>query len=73
MPPGAGAEWTGLLHSLRPGPPRRSRLAEFRAALRFRGSGLRVIVSILAMIVFGVAVAVVAGVNGTDAGPGAAA
>ena len=69
MPPGAGAEWTGLLHSLRPGPPRRSRRAEFRAALRFRGAGLRVIVSILSMIVFGVAVAVVAGVNGTHPGP----
>ena len=68
-PPGAGAEWTGLLHSLRPGPPRRSRRAEFRAALRFRGAGLRVIVSILSMIVFGVAVAVVAGVNGTHPGP----
>ena len=65
---GAHAEWSGLIGSLRPGPARRSRLAEFRAALRFRGAGLRVIVPILTMIVIGVVVAVVAGANNSHQG-----
>ena len=65
---GAHAEWSGLVRSLRPGPARRSRLAEFRAALRFRGAGLRVIVPILTMIVFGVIVAVIAGANNSSQG-----
>ena len=65
---GAHAEWSGLVRSLRPGPARRSRFAEFRAALRFRGAGLRVIVPILTMIVVGVVVAVVAGANNSHQG-----
>ena len=65
---GAHAEWSGLIGSLRPGPARRSRLAEFRAALRFRGAGLRVIVPILTMIVVGVVVAVIAGANNSHQG-----
>ena len=69
MPHGeAHAEWSGLVRSLRPGPARRSRLAEFRAALRFRGAGLRVIVPILTMVVVGVVVAVIVGANNSHQG-----
>ena len=64
-----GPNGAGLLRSFLPEPARRSWFAEFRAALHFRGAGLRVIVPILAMIVFGVVVAVIAGANNSHEGP----
>ena len=57
------AEWAQLLRSFLPEPVRRNWFAEFRSALRFRGVGTRVIIPIVAMMVFGVAVVVLAGAN----------
>jgi hypothetical protein len=68
-PRGARAEWIRLHGSLRPAPAKRSWFADFRAALRFRGAGLRVIVPIVAMIVVGVTVTVIAGANKSLPGP----
>jgi len=65
----AGAEWAGLLRSLLPQPAKRRWFREFRAGLEFRGWGLRVAVPILAMVVFGVAVVVIAGANSGNSGP----
>jgi hypothetical protein len=64
----ARGEWVRLLRSFLPEPAKRNWFAEFRAALHFRGAGPRVVIPILAMMVFGVAVAVIAGANG-HAGP----
>jgi hypothetical protein len=72
VPPGAsraGAEWAGLLHSLLPQPVKRRWSREFLAGLEFRGWGIRVAVPILAMVVFGVAVVVIADANSGHAGP----
>jgi hypothetical protein len=69
--PGAGAraEWIGLLRSFLPEPVKRNWFAEFRSALQFRGVGIRVIIPIVSMMVFGVAVAVIVGANESNAGP----
>jgi len=64
--PRARAEWAGLLRSFLPEPVRRNWFAEFRSALHFRGVGTRVIIPIVAMMVFGVAVVVIAGANGSS-------
>jgi hypothetical protein len=66
---GAGTEWGRLRRSFLPEPVKRNWFAEFRAALHFRGAGVRVIIPIVAMMVFGVAVAVIAGANGNHDGP----
>ena len=66
---GAGTEWVRLLRSFLPEPVRRNWFAEFRSALHFRGAGVRVIIPIVAMMVFGVAVAVIAGANSSHNGP----
>jgi hypothetical protein len=58
-----------LLGSFRPGPVKRNWFAEFRSGLRFRGAAVRVLIPIAAMVVFGVAVAVVTGANDSHAGP----
>ena len=68
-PGGARAEWAGLLRSFLPEPVKRNWFAEFRSALHFRGAGTRVIIPIVTMMVFGAAVAVIAGANSSDAGP----
>ena len=65
----AGAEWAGLLRSLLPQPAKRQRSREFLASLDFGGWGVRVAIPILAMIVFGVAVVVIAGANSGNSGP----
>jgi hypothetical protein len=65
----ARAEWSRLLRSFLPAPVRRNWFAEFRSALRFRGVWPRVIAPIMAMIVFGVAVVVIANAN-HDGGAG---
>ena len=65
----AGAEWAGLLRSLLPQPVKRRWSQEFAAGLEFRGWGIRVAIPILAMVVFGVAVVVIAGANSGNAGP----
>jgi hypothetical protein len=64
-----GAEWVRLLGSFLPEPVKRNWFAEFRSALHFRGAGVRVIIPIVAMMVFGVAVAVFAGANASSQGP----
>ena len=64
----AGAE-SGLLRSLLPQPARRRWSREFVNGLEFRGWGIRVAIPILAMVVFGVAVVVIAGANSGHAGP----
>ena len=68
-PRAAGAEWANLLRSLLPQPTRPTWSREFMAGLEFRGWAMRVGVPILAMIVFGVAVVVIAGANSGNAGP----
>jgi hypothetical protein len=65
----AGAEWTRLVRSLVPEPVKRRWSREFMAGLQFRGWGVRVAIPILAMVVFGVAVVVLTGVNSGNAGP----
>ena len=65
----ARAEWSRLLRSFLPAPVKRNWFAEFRSALQFRGVWPRVIAPILAMIVFGVAVVVIANAN-HDGGAG---
>ncbi len=66
----AGSEWSKLVRSLLPQPVKRRWSQEFRAGLEFRGWGIRVAIPILAMVVFGVAVVVIAGANSGN--PGAA-
>ena len=68
-PRGAATEWVRLLRSFLPEPVKRNWFAEFRSALHFRGAGVRVIIPIVAMMVFGVAVAVIAGANSSHNGP----
>ena len=68
-PRDARAEWTRLLGSFLPEPVKRNWFAEFRSALHFRGAGVRVIIPILSMMVFGVAVALIAGANDSHDGP----
>jgi hypothetical protein len=65
----ASAEWTGLLRSLLPQPVKRRWSREFVNGLDFRGWGIRVAIPILAMVVFGVAVVVIADANSGHAGP----
>jgi hypothetical protein len=65
----ASAEWAGLLRSLLPQPVKRRWSREFLNGLEFRGWGFRVAIPILAMVVFGVAVAVFAGANSGNPGP----
>ena len=65
----AGAEWAGLLRSLVPQPVKRRWSREFVNGLEFRGWGIRVAIPILAMVVFGVAVVVIAGANSGHSGP----
>jgi hypothetical protein len=65
----AGAEWARLLRSLLPQPVKRRWSREFLAGLEFRGWGIRVAIPILAMVVFGVAVVVIADANSGHAGP----
>jgi hypothetical protein len=67
-PRDSGAEWVRLLRSFLPEPVKRNWFAEFRSALHFRGAGVRVIIPIVAMMVFGVAVAVIAGANSSPNG-----
>jgi hypothetical protein len=69
-PPGpAGAEWARLLRSLLPQPVKRRWSREFLAGLEFRGWGIKVAIPILAMVVFGVAVVVIADANSGHGGP----
>ena len=68
-PRAAGTEWANLLRSLLPQSARPTWFREFLAGLEFRGWTMRVGVPILAMIVFGVAVVVIAGANSGNAGP----
>ena len=63
---GARTEWVRLLRSFVPEPVKRNWFREFRSALHFRGAGTRVIIPIVAMMVFGVAVVVIAGANGSQ-------
>jgi hypothetical protein len=65
----AGVEWTRLVRSFVPEPVKRRWSREFMAGLQFRGWGFRVAIPILAMVVFGVAVVVLTGVNSGNAGP----
>src|SRR5271169_2249057 len=65
----ASAEWAGLLRSLLPQPAKRRWSQEFRAGLEFRGWWAKVAIPILAMVVFGVAVVVIAGANSGNSGP----
>ena len=65
----AGAEWTRLLRSLLPQPAKPNWSRQFLSELHFRGWVTRAAIPILAMIVFGVAVVVIVGANGGDAGP----
>ena len=65
----AGAEWARLIGSFVPEPVKRRWSREFMAGLEFRGWGVRVAIPILAMVVFGVAVVVIAGANSGNAGP----
>jgi len=65
----AGAEWARLLHSMLPQPVKRRWSSEFVAGLEFKGWGVRVAIPILAMVVFGVAVVVIAGANSGNSGP----
>lgn len=65
----AGAEWTKLVGSFVPEPVKRRWSRDFLDGLEFRGWGMRVAIPILAMVVFGVAVVVLTGVNGGNAGP----
>jgi hypothetical protein len=65
----ATAEWARLLGSLVPEPVKRRWSRRFLDGLEFRGWGIRVAVPILAMVVFGVAVVVIAGANNGNAGP----
>jgi hypothetical protein len=58
-----------LLRSLLPQPVKRRWSREFLAGLEFRGWGIRVAIPIVAMVVFGVAVAVIADANSGHAGP----
>jgi hypothetical protein len=64
----ASAEWAKLVGSFVPEPVKRRWSREFMAGLEFRGWGMRVAIPILAMVVFGVAVVVLTGVNGGNAG-----
>ena len=64
----ASAEWAGLLRSLLPQPAKRRWSQEFRAGLEFRGWWAKVAIPILAMVVFGVAVVVIAGANSGNSG-----
>jgi hypothetical protein len=54
---------------VQPQPAKRRWAREFVAGLEFRGWGVRVAIPILAMVVFGVAVVVVAGAKGGHPGP----
>ncbi len=65
----AVSEWAKLLRSMLPQPVKRRWSQEFMAGLEFRGWGIRVAIPILAMVVFGVAVVVIAGANSGNAGP----
>jgi len=65
----AGAEWSKLVGSLVPEPVKRRWSRQFMDGLEFRGWGMRVAIPILAMVVFGVAVVVLTGVNSGNAGP----
>ena len=65
----ASAEWAKLLRSLVPEPVKRRWSQEFRAGLQWRGWGVKVAIPILAMVIFGVAVVVIAGANSGHAGP----
>lgn len=65
----AAAEWASLLRSFLPPPVKPSWSREFLAALQFRGWALRVAVPILTMVIFGVAVVVLADANSGNSGP----
>ena len=65
----AAAEWAALLRSLVREPVKRRWSRQFLDGLEFRGWGVRVAIPILAMVVFGVAVAVIADANSGHAGP----
>jgi hypothetical protein len=66
---GARREWARLLGSFLPEPVKRNWFSEFRSALHFRGLALRVAVPILTMIIFGIAIVVIASANSDHSGP----
>jgi hypothetical protein len=66
---GAHREWTRLLRSFLPEPVKRHWFSEFRSALHFRGLVVRVAVPIMTMIIFGIAVVVIADANSDHSGP----
>jgi hypothetical protein len=66
---GARREWTRLLRSFVPEPVKRHWFSEFRSALHFRGLGVRVAIPIMTMIIFGIAVVVIADANSGHSGP----
>jgi hypothetical protein len=65
----ATAEWARLVRSFVPEPVKRRWSRQFLDGLEFRGWGVKVAIPILAMVVFGVAVVVIAGANSGNAGP----
>jgi hypothetical protein len=64
----ATAEWARLLRSLVPEPVKRRWSRRFLDGLEFRGWWVKVAIPILTMVVFGVAVVVIAGANSGNTG-----
>ena len=62
---GADAEWASLLRSFVPEPIKRRWSSQFRAALSFRGWGVRVAIPILAAVVFGIVLVMIKGASST--------
>ncbi len=65
----AHAEWVRLHRSLLPEPAKRNWFRRFLSALDFRGLAPRVAIPILATIVIGGSIAVIAGANNSHSGP----
>jgi hypothetical protein len=65
---GARGEWARLLGSFVPEPARRNWFAEFHSAFDYRRLAGRVVVLMMAMIVFGIALVVIAGANSDHPG-----
>ncbi len=65
----AGAEWVRLLRTFIPSPAKRTWSKQFRDGLQFRGWGTRVAVPILAMILLGVVIVVLADANSGNPAP----
>ncbi len=68
-PRDADGEWASLLRSLLPEPIQRRWSSEFRAGLSFRGWGLRVVIPILATVVFALVIVMINGASRGTSGP----